>query len=193
MSPESEQLKAARASGDLSKVVGVLKAEGIMEMANAGTTTREQLDVVDGAARLASHLAGQGTKGVDRRQAVNGVQPGTTVTARGAAKTQSSRAEKLGKAIAAFKDWTQDQRDEYIASDKFEALSDRQQELISEAFTQLEDRAYETSIGIENIDFDAETPTVDSIIGEEDDTEDEVVDDSDFDAMFEQAEWEAPA
>jgi FixJ family two-component response regulator len=139
--------------------------------------------------RVASGLTGKSD--VERRAVLRDVRTGSTVTSKGVAKTQLSRAEKLAKALALVKSWTQDQRDQYIVSEKFEALTDRQQELMSEAITEAEDREYEDSIGIENIDLDAETPTVDSIIGEEDDTEDEVVDDSDFDAMFEQATWEA--
>jgi hypothetical protein len=166
MTAESEQLKAARASGSLTNVIGALREQAREEQANASTPAREQVGLEDATIRVAAGLAGK--TGAERRQALSGVQVGNTVTARGAEKTRSTRAEKLTKAIAAFKDWTQDQRDEYIVSAKFEALSDRQQELLSEAFAQLEDRALEDKLGIESFDFDAESPDVDSIVGDED-------------------------
>jgi hypothetical protein len=190
--PESK-LEAARRSGSLTNVIGAMREEAARtETGNAGTPAREQVDIVDGSLRLAAHLAGQGTKLIDREQTMKGVQLGTTVTARGAAKTQSSRAEKLTKAIALVKGWTEEQRDQFMVSDKFEAMSDRQQELLSEAIAEVQDREYSDSIGIENIDLDAETPSVDSIMGEEDDAEDEVADD-DYEALFQTAEWEAEA
>jgi hypothetical protein len=149
--------------------IGKLRDAARVEAAAAPAPVREQVGLEDASIRVAAGLTGK--TGAERRQALSGVQVGNTVTARGAEKTRSTRAEKLTKAIAAFKDWTQDQRDEYIVSDKFEALSDRQQELLSEVFSQLEDRALEDKLGIENFDFDDEPPDVDSIVGDEDDDE----------------------
>jgi hypothetical protein len=39
---------------------------------------RQQVDIVDGSIRLAAHLTGQGKKGAERRQAMSGVQVGTS-------------------------------------------------------------------------------------------------------------------
>lgn len=54
-------------------------------------------------------------------------------------------------------------------SEKFDALTDGQQELISEAFSQIQDRAYEDSIGIDNGDLDAPLIDIDQL--PEDETE----------------------
>jgi hypothetical protein len=167
--------------------IGRLRDEARAETAKTGPPAREQVDVMDGAIRVAAGLTGKSD--VERRAAFREVRPGSTVTSKGIAKNQFSRAEKLAKTRAWAQGLTQEQRDEFVVSEKFERLSDRQQEVIAEVFGQLEDRAYENSIGIENFDLNGESPDVDSIIGDED--EDEVVDDSDFDTMFEQAAWES--
>jgi hypothetical protein len=165
----------------------------LREQARVATPrVREEVGLEDAAIRVVAGLAGK--SGAERREALGGVQVGNTVTAQGAAKTALTRDQKLAKTVSWAKDWTQDQRDQYIVSDKFEALSDRQQEIISEAFDQVEDRAYEDALGIQNIDYDAPTPDVDEIVGDdEDDDEAEANDlgDSDYEAMFEQAAWEA--
>jgi hypothetical protein len=74
-------------------------------------------------------------------------------------------------------------------------LSDSQQEAISEAFAEASDREYSDSIGIQSVDeleaaVAAEPVDVDALTVNDDDVEDETVDDSDFEAMFEQAAWE---
>jgi hypothetical protein len=190
MTVESERLKAARASGSLTNVIGALREDARTEAANASPPAREQVDIVDGSLRLATHLAGRGTRGAERRQAMNSVQPGTTVTARGAAKTLLTREQKLARVRAWAAPMSEEARTEYLMSDSFDKLSDRQQEIISEVFGDLEERALEDSLGIANVDLDTETPTVDSIIGEEDDTEDGVADD-DYDQLFEASGWES--
>jgi hypothetical protein len=170
--------------------IGKLRDVARTELADAGTTTREQVGLEDAAIRVASGLTGQ--SGVERRAVLRDVRPGSTVTSKGVAKTQLSRAEKKAKTLAWANGLNEDQREAFIVSEKFDKLSDRQQEMISEVFSEVADKAYSDSVGIADYDFDAETPDVDAIVGDEDDTEDEVADD-DYEAMFNQAEWEAPA
>lgn len=170
--------------------IGRLRDEARAETAKTGPPAREQVDVMDGAIRVAAGLTGKSD--VERRAAFREVRPGSTVTSKGIAKTQLSLAEKLAKAQAWAQGLTQEQRDEFVVSEKFEGLSDRQQEIIAEVFAQLEDRAYENSIGIENFDLNGESPDVDSIFGDED--EDEFVDDfnedTDYEPQFDTAAWE---
>jgi hypothetical protein len=182
----TEKLEAARRTGSLTNVIGALREEARADV-NAGTSPREQVDVVDGAIRVAAHLSGQGKTGAERRQALSGVQVGTTVTAQGAAKTLLSRAEKIDRVKAWASSLTEEQRTEYMIGEKYGALSENAQDVIAEAFGQIEDRAYEDSIGVENFDLNGELPDVDAIVG--DDDEDEVVDDADddYEALFEQA------
>lgn len=124
---------------------------------------------------------------------LSGVQVGTTVTAQGAAKTLLSRAEKLDKTLAWAKGLTEDQREAFIVSEKFDALTNRQQKLISEALGQIEDREYEDSIGVANYDLNGELPDVDAIVGDEEDDETEAdgLGEADYEALFETAGWEA--
>jgi hypothetical protein len=191
MATESEQLKKARASGSLTDVIGVLRKEAKAEAAAESAPAREQLGVEDAAIRTASQLAMAGQKpGAERRSIFNDMKPGKTVTTQGVAKTTLSRQEKLDRVKAWGSKLTEEQRTSYLMSDEFDKLSDRQQELIGEGFSDLEEQALEASLGIENIDLDAPTPEVDDLIGEEGDSEDEVVDDSDFEALFNEASWE---
>jgi hypothetical protein len=187
---ESEQLRAARASGDLSKVVGVLKAEGIAELAAEPASAREQVGLEDAALRVSAGLTGK--SGSERRAVLRDVQVGKTVTTQGVAKTTLTREEKIARTKSWAKTLTEEQRTSYLMSDRFDSLTDRQQELIAEVFGDLEERAFEDSIGIQNIDLDAETPTVDEIVGD-DEPDDEVVDDNsdvEYEALFNEASWE---
>jgi hypothetical protein len=174
MSPESERLKAARASGSLTNVIGALREDARTEAANASPPAREQVDIVDGSLRLANHLAGQGTKGAERRQAMNSVQPGTTVTARGAAKTLLTREQKLDRVKTWATTLTEEQRTEYLIGEQYGALSENAQDVIAEAFGEIEDKAYSDSIGIADYDFDQETVDVDAL--EDDETDESYVD-----------------
>jgi hypothetical protein len=182
------KLEAARRTGSLTDVITAMREEASAEAATTPAPAREQVGVEDAAIRVAAGLAGK--TGAQRRETLREVRPGATVTSKGVATTLLSRAEKLERVKAWGSTLTEEQRTSYLMSDEFDRLSDRQQELIGEGFSDLEEQVLEASLGIENVDLDAETPTVDSIIGEEDDTEDEVADD-DYEAMFNQAEWEA--
>jgi hypothetical protein len=153
--------------------IGRLREEARAETAKTGPPTREQVDIVDGSIRLAAHLTGQGKTGAERRQAMSGVQPGTTVTARGAAKTQLSRREKLDRVKTWATTLTEEQRTEYLIGEKYGALSENAQDVIAEAFGEIEDKAYSDSIGIADYDFDQEPVDVDALTAEEDDETDE--------------------
>jgi hypothetical protein len=188
------KLEAARRTGSLTDVITAMREEAGAEAATAGAPAREQLGVEDAAIRTASQLAASGQKpGAERRGVFRAMQPGTTATGAGVSKTLLSRQEKLDRVKAWAVPMSEEARTEYLMSDSFDKLSDRQQEIIATAFGELEERALEDSLGIANVDLDAETPTVDSIIGEEDDDEDEAVDGSDYEAMFNEAEWESEA
>jgi len=115
------------------------------------------MNEVDGTIALAAHLSSQGIKGVERRQAIGSVKVGTTVTEEGAARTLLSRAEKVSKALGWGESLTEDQRHEFISSEEFDALTDRQQEIIAGAFGQIDSKAYDDSIGIADDDFNWET------------------------------------
>jgi hypothetical protein len=190
--PETK-LEAARRKGDLTAVIGAMREEAHTETATAGTPAREQVDVVDGAIRLAAHLTGQGKTGAERRQALSGVQVGRTVTAQGSTPIRRTRAEKLANTLTWANGLTEEQREAFIVSERFDALTDRQQEGISEAFGLIEDRAYEDSIGIANVDLDAELPDVDAIVGDEEDGDAELdgLLDTDYESLFETAGWES--
>src|SRR5439155_19651153 len=183
----SEKLEAARRSGSLTNAIGVLREEARAEAATV--PVREQVDLVDAAIRVGQVASAAGTRGADRRSIFRELQAGKTVTKQGVGKTGLTREQKFAKTLAWAKALTEDQRAEFIVSEKFDALSDRQQELISEAFGQIEDRAYEDSIGIANVDLDAPTPDVDTIIGDEDDGEADLGE-ADYEALFEAAQWE---
>jgi hypothetical protein len=181
-------------SPELHVRIARLRDAARAEVAAEPASQRKQLGLEDSAIQVATRLAG--THGADRRQAMKDVQVGRTVTAKGdVAKTRLTREEKAAWTLRWAKTLTEDQREQLILSERFEGLSDSQQEAISEAFAEVTDREYSDSIGIQEIDYDAETPDVDSIIGSLDEDADEADDDSgsDFDAVFEQAEWQGEA
>jgi hypothetical protein len=121
------------------------------------------------------------------------LRPGTTATATGVSKTLLTRAEKKARVREWADSMTEEARTEYMIGEQYASLSENAQDIIAEAFGEIEERAYEDSIGIENIDFDVPTPEVDDIVGDSEDTEDEAADDdyeTDYETMFNQAEWE---
>jgi hypothetical protein len=187
MAAESK-LEAARRTGSLTNVIGAMREEQ-----NAQTTAasdREQVDIVDGSIRLAAHLTGQGKTGAERRQALGDVQIGKTVTPKGVAKTLLSRAEKIDRVKAWASTMTEEQRTEYMIGEKYGALGENAQDVIAEAFGQLDEQeANATDLG--GYDFSTELVDVEALTADE--TEDEVVDDGDvesYEALFEQAGWE---
>jgi hypothetical protein len=192
------KVEAARRSGSLTNVITAMREEQETQQSTA-TSGREEVDIVDGAIRLAAHLTEQGKTGAERRQALGEVKIGSTVTPTGTTKTTLSRAEKLAKTLAWAKSLSEDQRNEFMVSEKFEALTDRQQDAVAEAFGQIEERAYEDSIGIDNSVLDAPLIDIDSL--PEDETEgvgdsfevQEGEDVESFDDIFEQSAWEAEA
>jgi hypothetical protein len=95
------------------------------------------------------------------------VQVGKTVTAQGVAKTLLSRAEKIARVKAWGASMPEKARTEYMLGEKFDSLSDRQQELISEAFTELENDEYSTPTSIASDDFiwKASSIDIDQLVG----------------------------
>jgi hypothetical protein len=178
MSPESERLKVARATGSLTNVIGALREQARTELADAGTPVREQLGVEDAAIRVASGLTGKND--VERRAALREVRPGTTVSAQGVvAKTRPTYAQQLAKALAWAKTLTESQRNAYITGEKFEALPDHTQGLVADAFGTVDDEelVLEDTVG-EPFDpatynFDAELVDPDQLADEDDDEIDE--------------------
>jgi hypothetical protein len=161
----SEKLNAARRKGDLTAAIGALREEAGTD--SAPTSGREQLGVEDAAIRVAAGLTGKSD--VERRAALREVRPGATVTAKGVAKTLLSRAEKIDRVKAWASSLTEEQRTEYMIGEKYGALSENAQDVIAEAFGQIEDREYEDSIGVANVDLDAELVDIDQL--PEDETE----------------------
>jgi hypothetical protein len=190
--PESK-LETARRRGDLTAVIGAMREE---QEAQQGTATsgREQLDIVDGSIRLAAHLTAQGKTGAQRRQALRDVKVGSTVTSKGVAKTVPTRAEMIGRVKAWASTLTEEQRTAYIIGEKYGALNENAQDVIAEAFGLIEDREYEDSIGVANVDLDAALPDVDAIVGDDEDDGDAELDgllDTDYEGLFEGATWES--
>jgi hypothetical protein len=110
-----------------------------------------------------------------------------------AAAQKLTRQEKLDKTLAWAKGLTEDQREAFIVSDKFDRLTDRQQEGISEAFGLIEDRAYEDSIGVANFDFDQEPVDVEALTADDDEESDDELDalgETNYDELFNQTGWE---
>jgi hypothetical protein len=168
----SEKLEAARRTGSLTNVIGALRDEARTETADTGTGTsiREQVDIVDGSLRLAAHLTAQGKTGAERREAMRGVQVGSTVTAQGSAKTTLTRAEKMAQTLAWGLSLSKEARHEFMMSPKFEALSDGGQEIVSQAFGEIDSKSYDDSIGIADEDFNWESSVeIDQL--QEDETE----------------------
>jgi hypothetical protein len=212
------KLDVARRKGDLTAAIGAMREEGAT---NAGAIAADMdatyATVANPAVVTVGMLrdlgandlgAGQGKSvTVDNRptedspELVNARKSGSLERVLRArreqvpvAKTQLSRAEKMAKTIAWAESKTEEWREQFIVSDAFEALTDRQQERISEAFSEIADNAYSDSIGIADYDFDAETPDVDAIVGDEDDGE--AIDaaglgEDDYAAIFDDAGWEA--
>ena len=175
-------------SDELHIRIGRLRDAARAEASSTPAAAREQLGLEDATIRVAAGLAGK--NGAERRQVMRDVQVGRTVTPNGrVAKTTLTREEKAARTLSWAKTLTEDQREQFLLSDRFEGLSDSQQEAISEAFAEASDREYSASIGIEDIDYEAPTPDLD--LGDED--EDEAVDNSDWEAALEQVEWEEGA
>jgi hypothetical protein len=178
-------------SEELVRRIGKLRDEARAEAVTAGTPAREQVGLEDAAIRVA--VGSVGKSDVERRAALREVRPGMTVTAQGgAAKTVRSREQQFDTALGWAKTLSPEQRERFIVGEKFDALTDWQQEILSKAFDQIEDRAYEDSIGVENIDFDIPTPDVDAIVGDEDESDDELdaLGETDYEELFNQAGWE---
>jgi hypothetical protein len=190
MAAESK-LEAARRRGDLAAVIGAMREEQGAQQSTP-TSNREQVDIVDGSIRLAAHLTGKGKTGAERRKVLSGVQVGKTITAQGATKTVLTRAEKIDRVKAWAAPMTEEQRTEYMIGEQYGSLSDNAQDVIAEAFGQIEERELEDSLGVANIDFDAPTPDVDAIVGDEDDGDAELdgLFDTDYEGLFEKAGWE---
>jgi hypothetical protein len=174
--PESK-LEAARKTGSLANVIGALREEH--ENTQQSTASgREEVNEVDGAIRLASHLAEMGTKkGAERREAMKDVRIGVTVGAKGVVKTRLTQAEQLAKVLSWSKTLTEAQRHAFITGEKFEELSEHAQGLVADAFgtVDAEELVLEDTVGesfdVATYDLDAELADVDAIAGDEDDDE----------------------
>jgi hypothetical protein len=175
--------------------IGKLREQARAEASAEEEPALEQVDLVDSAIRVAAQLSATGTKGADRRQAISAVQPGRTVTGRGVAKTVVSREQKLARAVSWVKTLTPEQRGQFMSSEGqgFDKLSEQQQEIISDAIVQVENSEYSTPIA--DFDFEAGTPDVDAIVGDEveDDAGDSFEALESFDDSFEAVEYEEQA
>jgi HAMP domain-containing protein len=185
------KLEAARRTGSLTNVIGALREQE--ETANEEEPVREQLDIVDASIRVAAGLSATGTKGAERRQAISAVQVGKTVTAQGVARTVLTREQKIARVKAWAKSMSEEARTAYMTGEKYAALSENAQDVIAEAFTELENDEYSTPVDVSGFDFKAEPVDVDLL--PEDETE--AAGDSfeglgeDVDDAFEAAEWQA--
>jgi hypothetical protein len=109
-----------------------------------------------------------------------------------AAAQKLTRQEKLDKTLAWANGLTADQREAFIVSDKFETLTDRQQEGISEAFGQADEQEA-SATDLTEYDFDAEPVDVEALTADDDDESDAELDglgETDYDELFNQTGWE---
>jgi hypothetical protein len=166
-----------------------MREEARAELANASTPAREQVGLEDAAIRVAAGLTGKSD--VERRTALREVRPGSTVTSKGVAKTLLSRAEKIARVKTWAASMTEEARTEYMIGEKYAALSENAQDVIAEAFGELENDEYSTPFNVSSYDFEAETVDVDSLPDEGEDGEFEVQEGEDvesfddYDKLFE--------
>jgi hypothetical protein len=164
------RLEIARRKGDLAGAIGALRENARAETASAEEPIREQVDIVDSAIQrdpCRRRTIRDGTKGAERRAAISDVQVGETVTPQGVAKTVLTREQRLRKTVTWLKGLTPEQREQFILSEKFDNLTDRQQELISDAIAEVDNSEYSTPVA--DIDLEAEPIDIDSL--PEDETE----------------------
>jgi hypothetical protein len=194
----SEKLEAARRKGDLTGAIGALREEARTTETDT-TSGREQFNEVDGAIRLASHLAAAGTKqGPERREAMRGVRPGVTVGAKGVVKTKPTRAQTFARTKEWASSLTDQEREAFMTGERYAALSENAQDLIADVFAEVENDAFSTTeadVPVANIveAADAEVPEVDDLVGDEDEETVEFDEGMDVDALVEQAGWESEA
>jgi hypothetical protein len=162
------KLEAARRTGSLTNVIAALREEQENAQQSTATSGLEEVGLEDAAIRVAAGIA-TGKKDAERRTIFRDLQPGVTVTAKGVARTQLSRAEKIARVKTWATSLTEEQRTEFLIGEKFNALPDGAAEIVSEIFATLEDREYEDSIGIDNSDLDAPLIDIDQL--PEDETE----------------------
>jgi hypothetical protein len=178
-------------SEELVTRIGRLRLEAVLASPEPTAPAREQLDVVDGAIRVAANMAGKSS--VERRAALREVRPGVTVTAQGGvAKTVRSRAQQLDTALGWAKTLTPDQREAFIVSEKFDALTDWQQELFSKAFGQVDEQEA-IATDLTEYDFGTELVDVEALSDDGDDEDDAELDglaEIDYDELFNQTGWE---
>ena len=134
-------------SDELHIRIGRLRDAARAEASSTPAAAREQLGLEDATIRVAAGLAGK--NGAERRQVMRDVQVGRTVTPNGrVAKTTLTREEKAARTLSWAKTLTEDQREQFLLSDRFEGLSDSQQEAISEAFAEASDLSTAQASGL---------------------------------------------
>jgi hypothetical protein len=161
-------LPAARATwpGPLAHCVRTLEPRPLARRSQSANRLTS-LIARSSAIRVAAGLSATGTKGAERRAAISDVQVGKTVTPQGVAKTVLTREQRLRKTGTWLKGLTPEQREQFILSEKFDNLTDRQQELISDAIAEVDNSEYSTPVA--DIDLEAEPIDIDSL--PEDETE----------------------
>jgi hypothetical protein len=176
--------------------IGKLREAARVEGTTEPTPVRPSKDLVDAAIATTAQLAAAGTKGAERRQAIGAVQVGSMMTEKGAEPRRLTRAEKVAKAEAWGSTLDEEARTAFIISEKFNELSDSAQEAISTAWANLDEKEAADEVGaMFDLEAAASVDTASVDIDEltaADDAEDEVTDD-DYEAMFNQAEWESEA
>jgi hypothetical protein len=191
------KLEAARRKGDLVGAIGALREEARTTETDTAPG-REELNEVDGAIRLASHLAATGTKkGPERREAMRDVRPGVTVGVKGVVKTKPTRAQTFARTKGWAVSLTDQEREAFMTGERYAALSESAQDLIADVFAEVENDAFSTTeadVPVANIveAAEAEVPDVDELVRDEDEEDEVEFDESmDIDALVEQAGWEA--
>jgi hypothetical protein len=185
MAAESK-LEAARRKGDLTGAISALRDEARTETANARTPVRGEVDLFDAAVHVAAGMAGKPE--AERFQALRNVQVGKTLTGAAHGRVtgkesvtarRATRQEKIDRVKAWATTLTEEQRTEYMIGEKYGALSENAQDVIAEAFSQIEDNelVLEDTVG-EPFDpatynFEAELVDPDQLADEDDGETDE--------------------
>jgi hypothetical protein len=213
----SEKLEAARRKGDLTAAIGAMREEGAMNagaivpdidatfatVANPAVVTvgmLRDLGANDLGAGPGKSVSVDNSPTKDSPELIAARKSGSLERVLRArreqvpvAKTQLTREQKLAKTLTWAKGLSEEQREEFVVSERFDSLTGRQQELISEAFGQVDEQeANATDLGA--YDFNSESPDVDTIVSDEDDGE--AIDaaglgEDDYAAIFDDAGWEA--
>jgi hypothetical protein len=209
------KLEAARRSGDLTKVMGALREQeqgktgAIVSDIDAsfGTVANPQLIAVGMMRDLGATDLGAGegkTVIVDNRpvekdspKLVAARRTGNLARVIQASRTPAAarkltRQEMIGRVKAWASTLTEEQRTEYMIGEKYGALNENAQDVIAEAFGQVDEQEA-SATDLTEYNFDTELVDVEALPADDDDEADAELDglgETDYDELFNQTGWE---